>query len=71
MIPYGGNPVKPPSYRVDPPSPGERQRDRRFALLLILFIAGALCLLADDLLPSGVLFASWLAVKLLWKDPYA
>jgi len=66
MIPYGG-PIRPPVYRVDPPSPRERQRDRRFLALVVLFIFAAVLLLEANFLASGIAFALWYTVKRLWK----
>jgi hypothetical protein len=71
MIPYGGNPVRPPSYRVDPPTPKEREQTRRHLVLFVLFVLGALCLLCVQPVKGVILLAAWYAVKRLWKDPYA
>jgi hypothetical protein len=66
MVPYGG-PIRPPVYRVDPPSPRQREQDKRFFLLLLTFIAAGALLLNGNVPASIIAFVLWYAIKRLWK----
>ena len=78
MIPYGGPVYRPPVQRVDPPSKREISANRRFALLVVLWVAASLALASGlgadpgyrepgPFILSGLLYAAWYAVKIKWK----
>jgi hypothetical protein len=81
FVPYGGPVYKPPMQPVRPPSPHEKQENRRLLLLVILFVLACYLLLVGygedgygegllaygHYIASGLSFATWYAIKRFWK----